>query len=365
MAPLGPAQAAGIQLAVDDVNAAGGVLGQSVLVLEGDSGDATSQVASQSVDRALEGKVTAIIGATGSAVTSMVLDKVVGAGVVDLSFADSSSALTDRSDRGLFFRTAPPDTFEAEVLAASVWRAGHRSVDVVHSPEATGAPLLAAFVSQFQTLGGTVRAQISYDGRSPDPVGVAGRLSASDAAALVVLGAVDLRPLVDALEQAGAGPSSRPLYVSALTLSGQLTAGLSTRAAAGVVGLRPGGPVPAAFASRVLAHDTDLTDVGMAPQAYDAVVLLALAAEVSGDTTGKAIAGALRGVTTGPNPCSTYADCLRLVHAGQAIAYQGVGGPVALTATGEPVEATLGLFGYAAPGRVAPTALGHTSARVG
>src|SRR5690606_2085895 len=149
-------------LAIDDVNSAGGVLGQSVSVLEGDSGDATSQVASQSVDRALEAKVTAIIGATGSAVTSMVLDKVVGAGVVDLSLDDSSSALTDRPDRGLFVRTAPPDTCEAEVLAAAVWRAGHRSVDVVHSPEATAAPLLEAFVSQFQTLGGTVRAQISY-----------------------------------------------------------------------------------------------------------------------------------------------------------------------------------------------------------
>ena len=40
LAQLGPPEIAGVDLAVQDINAAGGVLGQPVQLVEGDSGDA-------------------------------------------------------------------------------------------------------------------------------------------------------------------------------------------------------------------------------------------------------------------------------------------------------------------------------------
>jgi len=79
---FGAAESAGIALAVQQINAAGGVLGQQVVRVEGDSGDAYTNIASQTVDRELARKVTAIVGATGSSVTVEVVDKIVGAGVV-------------------------------------------------------------------------------------------------------------------------------------------------------------------------------------------------------------------------------------------------------------------------------------------
>jgi branched-chain amino acid transport system substrate-binding protein len=106
---VGPAEDAGVQLAVADIDKAGGVLGRPVTVIDSDSGDSFSSVASQSVDRMLAKKVDVIVGATGSAVTLTVIDKVVGAGVALVSPGDASDKLTGYPDRSLYARIVPPD----------------------------------------------------------------------------------------------------------------------------------------------------------------------------------------------------------------------------------------------------------------
>ena len=53
LAFLGPPEFAGVDLAVDEINAAGGVLGQDVVVNHTDSGDTSTDIASQSVDSLL------------------------------------------------------------------------------------------------------------------------------------------------------------------------------------------------------------------------------------------------------------------------------------------------------------------------
>src|SRR6478609_3148892 len=50
LAFLGPPEFAGVQAAVDDINAAGGVLGKQVVQSKADSGDGTPDIAGQSVN---------------------------------------------------------------------------------------------------------------------------------------------------------------------------------------------------------------------------------------------------------------------------------------------------------------------------
>ena len=85
LAFLGPPEFAGFDLAIQDINAAGGVLGQDVVGIQGDSGDATTDTANQTVDRLLSQNVDAIIGAASSGVSLTVIDKITGAGVVQFS----------------------------------------------------------------------------------------------------------------------------------------------------------------------------------------------------------------------------------------------------------------------------------------
>ncbi len=116
LAFLGPPEFAGVDLAAKEINAAGGVLGKDVVVVDGDSGDTSTNIASQTVDRLLSEDADTIVGAASSAVTLTVLDKVVGAGVVQFSPANTSIKLSTYPDEGLYFRTAPPDTFQGAVL---------------------------------------------------------------------------------------------------------------------------------------------------------------------------------------------------------------------------------------------------------
>ena len=53
LAFLGPAEVAGAELAVADINAAGGVFGTDVVLIQGDSGDTTTDTANVEVDRLL------------------------------------------------------------------------------------------------------------------------------------------------------------------------------------------------------------------------------------------------------------------------------------------------------------------------
>jgi ABC-type branched-subunit amino acid transport system substrate-binding protein len=66
LAFLGPPEFAGVKLAIQDINAAGGVLGKQVTETDSDSGDTSTDTASQSVDRLLSNNVDAIVGAASS-----------------------------------------------------------------------------------------------------------------------------------------------------------------------------------------------------------------------------------------------------------------------------------------------------------
>src|SRR3712207_6375222 len=101
LAFLGPPEVAGAKLAVNDINAAGGVLGQPVQLVEGDSGDASTDTATQTVDRLLQSGVNAIIGAASSGVSLTVIDAITGAGVMQFSPANTSDQFTTYNDNGL------------------------------------------------------------------------------------------------------------------------------------------------------------------------------------------------------------------------------------------------------------------------
>ncbi|MEM8905473.1 MAG: ABC transporter substrate-binding protein, partial [Actinomycetota bacterium] len=120
LAFLGPPEVAGAELAAQDINAAGGVLGQELVLIQGDSGDTTTDIANQEVDRLLAAGADAIMGAASSAVSKTVIDKITGAGVIQFSPANTSPDFTTYDDGGLYFRTAPSDLLQGRVLANTV-----------------------------------------------------------------------------------------------------------------------------------------------------------------------------------------------------------------------------------------------------
>lgn len=140
LAFLGPPEVAGAKLAVQDINEAGGVFGQPVQLVEGDSGDASTDTATQTVDRLLQAGVNAIVGAASSGVSLTVIDAITQAGVMQISPANTSDQFTTYNDNGLYFRTAPPDTLQARALADLIIEDGNNTVGILalNDPYGTG-----------------------------------------------------------------------------------------------------------------------------------------------------------------------------------------------------------------------------------
>jgi len=176
---------AGVNLAVKEVNDGGGVLGKPITKIDSDSGDTTTDIASQSVDRLLGQKVDTIIGAASSGVSLTVIDKITGAGVVHFSPANTSPTLTDYNDRGLYFRTAPSDVLQGRVLGDLMLQDGRASVCLLalQDPYGTG---LADNVEKSVTGGGgevgAALADMGHSGTHKTPSIAPGRRSVSAAA---------------------------------------------------------------------------------------------------------------------------------------------------------------------------------------
>ena len=101
LAFLGPPEFAGAQLAINEINDAGGVLGADVEYSPGDSGDTNTDIANQTTDRLLSEGVDVIVGAASSGVSFTVIDKITGANVIQFSPANTSPDFTDYDDNGL------------------------------------------------------------------------------------------------------------------------------------------------------------------------------------------------------------------------------------------------------------------------
>jgi ABC-type branched-subunit amino acid transport system substrate-binding protein len=137
----GPPMFAALKLAIDDVNHAGGVLGKPVRYVDGDDGT-DPDVAKKTVQRLVSEGVQVIIGAGASSISLAVLPQTVAAGVVLFSPCNTSAELTDADDKGLYFRTAPPDGLQATALTDMIMRDGVRRLVIVARDDSYGQGLM-------------------------------------------------------------------------------------------------------------------------------------------------------------------------------------------------------------------------------
>jgi ABC-type branched-subunit amino acid transport system substrate-binding protein len=208
LAFLGPPEVAGARLAAQDINAAGGVLGQEVRLVEGDSGDASTDTATQSVDRLLQEGVNAIIGAASSGVSLTVIDRITGAGVLQFSPANTSDQFTNYNDNGLYFRTAPPDTLQARALSDLIINDGNNTVGIMalNDPYGTGLMentrqnLVAAGLAEdsIQTL--------TYDPQAANYDAEIQQMVDFNPDAVVVIGFEESARIIEGLNSQGIGP---------------------------------------------------------------------------------------------------------------------------------------------------------------
>ena len=208
LAFLGPPEVAGARLAIQEINAAGGVLGQEVRLVEGDSGDASTDTATQTVDRLLQEGVNAILGAASSGVSLTVIDRITGAGVLQFSPANTSDQFTDYNDNGLYFRTAPPDVLQARALADLIAADGNNTVGILARNDSYGIGLAENTVENL-LAGGLAEDQvvnITYDPNAANFDSEVQQMVDLNPDGIVVIGFEESSRIIQGLNENGIGP---------------------------------------------------------------------------------------------------------------------------------------------------------------
>ncbi|MGH9137413.1 MAG: ABC transporter substrate-binding protein [Acidimicrobiales bacterium] len=213
LAFLGPPEIAGAELAVEDINAAGGVLGQPVVLLPGDSGDTTTDIATQTVTAHLAAGADAVVGAASSSVSASVIDQITTAGVTMFSPANTSKQFSDYPDEGLYFRLGPSDILQGQVLAEVIIDDGNSNLVILNFDDDYGNGLAEDLAASFEASGGTVLRTITYDPQTQTFDSEVQQAIAEDPDALALIGFEETARLLVTLVEQGFGPRDIPTYM--------------------------------------------------------------------------------------------------------------------------------------------------------
>ncbi len=348
LAFLGPPEFAGVKLAVKEINEAGGVLGKPVVEIDTDSGDTSTNIASQSVDKLLQQKADAIIGAASSSVSLSVIDKITGAGVVQFSPANTSDQFTTYDDKGLYFRTAPPDVLQGRVLGDLIVADGSDTVGILALQDAYGTGLADNTQKAVESAGGQVVEKVIYDPKAAEFSADVAKIKAANPKAIALIGFDETKKIVPELVKQGLTADKVKWYFVDGNLSNYGTGndGFPKGTLKGAKGTLPGAAAPEDFQKKMLEVDPNLKDYSYGPESYDAANLIALAAVAAKSDVGKDIAAKLQEVSTGGEKCTDFKSCNDLLSAGKDIDYDGISGPIEFNEAGDPAEATIGIYQY-------------------
>ena len=359
LAFLGDPIKAGYQLAIDDVNAAGGVNGAKVTIKYADEADSsTPTVVQNSAASLLTWGAQVIVGAASSSNTKNAIDNIVAHKVVQISPSNTSPDLTLWPDNGFYFRTAPSDLFQGAILGNQIVADGNSKIAVIYQDSAYGKGLDAALEKTVKAKGGTITAAVKFSTGATDFSSIVSQALAGGPQAIALISYDESLQAIPALKTAGFAGGSKLYLVDGNHKD------YSTNAFAsylnGAKATEPTAGENAAFAKRVAADfkknfKKTLTDYTYSTQAYDAVVLAALAATAAGKNTGVAIKGKLTGITAGATKVTSYAAGVKALKAGKKIHYFGFSGPIDFDKNGDPAGGTIGVFKYDATGKSALT----------
>lgn len=348
LAFLGPPEEAGVALAVKEINDAD--LGITVEVEYRDSGDTTTDTATVSVTDLLSLDVSAIIGAASSGVSKTVIDQIVAAGVVQFSPANTSPDFTTYADDGLYWRTAPSDLLQGEVLGNEIAADGAETLGMIVLNDAYGTGLAGALKATFESAGGEVVAEELFNEGDASFDAQISAVTAAGPDAIALITFDQAKVIVPAL--VGAGYPGSQLYFVDGNLA-DYSADFAAGTIEGAKGTLPGLDTATLgdFTDRLLEIDPALTDFSYAAESYDAVVLIALAALAANSVDGKDIAAKLQEVSGGSGDgekATDFASAAQIIIDGGVVDYDGNSGPITFDENGDPTEATIGIFQYGA-----------------
>jgi len=316
-----------VTMAVDEINAGGGVLGKPVTYTLAD--DATDpNVASESLEGLLEdSKVDAIMGPTSSGITLNIIDEVRRRNVLMCSGSNTSAELSTMDSRGFYFRTTPSDRLQGPALGKLVLKDSRKKVGILARRDTYGLGLVRSVKKTLENGHARVVADVSYDPDATSFDREVQKVVDKKPDAVIVLGfESDGSDIVRTLIAKGLSPQQFPIYTADGMRTNAFPTLLDPNNPAAATGLKGTSPAtqPAGVQHPFLdAFNATGIDPIYSSFYYDCTILTALAAEKAKSDDPSKMKKVFAANTKGKEQCTTFADCKRLLDAGKSISYQG------------------------------------------
>jgi branched-chain amino acid transport system substrate-binding protein len=327
------------ELAFKEVSDSGQLLGgQKVKVVRADSTCIDAAAATAAAERLITSdKVVGIMGADCSGVTTAIANNVaIPNGVTMISPSATSPALTTIADNGYFFRTAPSDARQGQVLAQITMERGFNDVAVTFINNDYGKGLSDSFINAYKGLGGKVSAVVPHEADKADFSAEVAALNASGASILAVFGYVDQGG--NHIIQGSIDSGAFDKFILADGMFGESLLKNIDGDLSGTFGTVPGTDSKGAASFAKMATSAGIKGGGpFTGESYDAAALLMLAMQSGGSTDRAALASNVLAVANTPGEKimpGELGKALRILANGGAVDYVGATN-VELTGVGE------------------------------
>jgi len=362
LAAYGTKNRQGVQLALSEINAAGGVLGRPVQEFDQDDNTQPTTARSAATTVVSQNHVDAIIGPTGSGQCSTVVEVAKANGVYEMSGSCTSPKFSNLTLTGGWWgRTAPSDALQG-VVAASY---AHSNLSLARAAtiginNAYGTGLSNVFAGNFSRLGGTVTASSPryvtevQNGATDYTLDLEAVLDVSPAPQILYVvayppdGILLVKNFVAGLGTHAGWASVQLLFSEGLFdqtgfLDALTTQGYNTSAFLGTAPSAYGGLTGPNYANWAATYNAKWgTNPGLFDDSnYDAAFLIALAAQKAGSATGQAIKDNIQSVANPPGTKiypGEWAKALTELAAGHDIDYEGASGSVNINSLGDPLS---------------------------
>jgi branched-chain amino acid transport system substrate-binding protein len=324
---LAPDMAAGAELAIDEVNDSGQFMDNTqVTSVRGDSTCVDSAAATAAAERLVTAdKVAGIVGADCSGVTTSILQNVAMAnGIVMVSPSATLPALSTLEDNGLFFRTAPSDARQGQIIAEILIDRGIKTAAISYINTDYGKGLADSIAESYAKVGGSITIATSHETGKAD--------YGAEVATLAQAGG-DILIVASYLDQGGNGIIQASLDSGAFDLffmpDGMV--GDSLPAAIGPdlngsIGSAPGTDSSGAETFSVMVEKAGFTNGPYAAESYDAAALILLAMQASGSTDSTVYKNKITDIANAPGMKiypGELGKALKAIAAGKDVDYVG------------------------------------------
>lgn len=336
------------RLAVEDLQAAVKEAGYDdefsveLAGIEDDQTDAAAAV--EAANKLVAEGATVIVGSLSSTATLAIANSVtIPKSILQVSPAATSPALSSVDDNNLLWRTVPPDSKTAEVLAGQLVDelGSDATVNIGVRNDPFGLGFHDAFISAWESSGGTIGADVKWDPNGASFDAEAQELVAGDPDAFVVIDFPETFAKVGpALVRTGKWSPSAT-YTNQGLESTDLADIVGEEASEGLTGLGQAttGEAAAQLEQRYKSDNPDAPWDSFAANSYDAVIIPFLAQILAGSNDPTKIAAKMQDVTQAGATVYTNDQLVEAIEAvanGESIDYQGAAGAMHLDANGDP-----------------------------